>query len=127
MEGGGAQPSLQLVYQAVQALYHDPDPSGKERASCWLGELQRSVRAAAGRGWGKHVVGGGELELERQRFSKARGVGWCGEWLRGGSGAPPGISRYLPRRDSVLPGVFRTPPRRSPVPPRRSSVLLAWP
>uniref|UniRef100_A0A8C8BG32 Transportin-3 n=1 Tax=Otus sunia TaxID=257818 RepID=A0A8C8BG32_9STRI len=44
MEGGG-KPSLQVVYQAVQALYHDPDPSGKERASCWLGELQRSVHA----------------------------------------------------------------------------------
>ncbi|XP_029471361.1 transportin-3 isoform X2 [Rhinatrema bivittatum] len=42
MEG---KPSLQLVYQAVQALYHDPDPSGKERASFWLGELQRSVHA----------------------------------------------------------------------------------
>uniref|UniRef100_A0AC11B4S4 Transportin 3 n=1 Tax=Ovis aries TaxID=9940 RepID=A0AC11B4S4_SHEEP len=41
----GAKPTLQLVYQAVQALYHDPDPSGKERASCWLGELQRSVHA----------------------------------------------------------------------------------
>lgn len=40
----GAKPTLQLVYQAVQALYHDPDPSGKERASFWLGELQRSVR-----------------------------------------------------------------------------------
>eukprot|EP00069_Balaena_mysticetus_P013106 bmy_08081T0 len=38
----GAKPTLQLVYQAVQALYHDPDPSGKERASFWLGELQRS-------------------------------------------------------------------------------------
>lgn len=47
MEGG--KPSLTLVYQAVQALYHDPDPSGKERASLWLGELQRSVRAP-GRG-----------------------------------------------------------------------------
>ncbi|XP_050757296.1 transportin-3 [Gymnogyps californianus] len=45
MEGGGGKPSLQVVYQAVQALYHDPDPSGKERASCWLGELQRSVHA----------------------------------------------------------------------------------
>ncbi|XP_073185066.1 LOW QUALITY PROTEIN: transportin-3 [Lepidochelys kempii] len=48
MESGGGsagKPSLQLVYQAVQALYHDPDPSGKERASCWLGELQRSVHA----------------------------------------------------------------------------------
>ncbi|KAK2517234.1 Tnpo3 [Columba guinea] len=45
MEGGGAaKPSLQVVYQAVQALYHDPDPSGKERASCWLGELQRSEK-----------------------------------------------------------------------------------
>lgn len=42
MEGG--KPNLALVYQAVQALYHDPDPSGKERASVWLGELQRSVR-----------------------------------------------------------------------------------
>lgn len=42
MEGG--KPNLALVYQAVQALYHDPDPAGKERASVWLGELQRSVR-----------------------------------------------------------------------------------
>ena len=42
MEGG--KPTLALVYQAVQALYHDPDPAGKERASVWLGELQRSVR-----------------------------------------------------------------------------------
>lgn len=44
----GAKPTLQLVYQAVQALYHDPDPSGKERASFWLGELQRSVRGPEG-------------------------------------------------------------------------------
>ncbi|MGH0142088.1 UNVERIFIED_CONTAM: hypothetical protein FKN15_075373 [Acipenser sinensis] len=43
MEGG--KPSLELVYQAVQALYHDPDPAGKERASVWLGELQRSMYA----------------------------------------------------------------------------------
>ncbi|XP_013855080.1 transportin-3 isoform X2 [Austrofundulus limnaeus] len=43
MEGG--KPSLPLVYQAVQALYHDPDPAGKERASLWLGELQRSMFA----------------------------------------------------------------------------------
>lgn len=42
MEAG--KPSLAVVYQAVQALYHDPDPAGKERASVWLGELQRSVR-----------------------------------------------------------------------------------
>uniref|UniRef100_A0A7N8Y0K7 Transportin 3 n=1 Tax=Mastacembelus armatus TaxID=205130 RepID=A0A7N8Y0K7_9TELE len=43
MEGG--KPSLALVYQAVQALYHDPNPAGKERASVWLGELQRSMYA----------------------------------------------------------------------------------
>ncbi|XP_028254571.1 transportin-3 isoform X2 [Parambassis ranga] len=43
MEGG--KPNLALVYQAVQALYHDPDPTGKERASVWLGELQRSMYA----------------------------------------------------------------------------------
>uniref|UniRef100_A0A672JY46 Transportin-3 n=1 Tax=Sinocyclocheilus grahami TaxID=75366 RepID=A0A672JY46_SINGR len=43
MEGG--KPNLPLVYQAVQALYHDPDPAGKERASVWLGELQRSMYA----------------------------------------------------------------------------------
>lgn len=94
MEGGGAQPSLQLVYQAVQALYHDPDPSGKERASCWLGELQRSVRAAAGRGRGEHVAGGGELGRGRQRFSKARGgrVVW---------GVAPRWFRFSPRNVPV--------------------------
>ncbi|KAF5888724.1 transportin-3 [Clarias magur] len=43
MDGG--KPSLVLVCQAVQALYHDPNPAGKERASVWLGELQRSMYA----------------------------------------------------------------------------------
>ncbi|XP_048839327.1 transportin-3 [Brienomyrus brachyistius] len=41
----GEKPSLALVYHAVQALYHDPDPAGKERASVWLGELQKSMYA----------------------------------------------------------------------------------
>uniref|UniRef100_A0A673VZM3 Transportin-3 n=1 Tax=Salmo trutta TaxID=8032 RepID=A0A673VZM3_SALTR len=41
----GGKPTVALVYQAVQALYHDPDPAGKERASVWLGELQRSMYA----------------------------------------------------------------------------------
>ncbi|XP_062850718.1 transportin-3 isoform X1 [Trichomycterus rosablanca] len=41
----GEKPSLAVVYQAVQALYHDPNPGGKERASVWLGELQRSMYA----------------------------------------------------------------------------------
>ena len=39
-----AAPSLETVFQALQALYHNPDVSGKEKASVWLGELQRSVR-----------------------------------------------------------------------------------
>lgn len=53
MEGG--KPSLALVYQAIQALYHDPDPAGKERASVWLGELQRSVNM--GEVWCRHADG----------------------------------------------------------------------
>ena len=40
-----AAPSLETVFQALQALYHNPDVSGKEKASIWLGELQRSVHA----------------------------------------------------------------------------------
>ncbi|XP_038639310.1 transportin-3-like isoform X3 [Scyliorhinus canicula] len=40
MEG---EVSLDSVYQAVQALYHHPDPQGKERASAWLGEFQKSM------------------------------------------------------------------------------------
>uniref|UniRef100_A0A4W3HCH4 Transportin-3-like n=1 Tax=Callorhinchus milii TaxID=7868 RepID=A0A4W3HCH4_CALMI len=35
--------TLDAVYQAVQALYHHPDPQGKERASAWLGEFQKSM------------------------------------------------------------------------------------
>ncbi|XP_075224525.1 transportin 3 isoform X1 [Lycorma delicatula] len=38
-------PSLETVYQAVHTLYHNPDPSEKEKASLWLGELQKSVYA----------------------------------------------------------------------------------
>jgi hypothetical protein len=37
-------PSVETVLQAVQALYTNPDVMGKEKASVWLGELQRSVR-----------------------------------------------------------------------------------
>lgn len=40
MEG---EVSLDSVYQAVQALYHHPEPQGKERASAWLGEFQKSM------------------------------------------------------------------------------------
>ncbi|KAL4233679.1 Transportin-3 [Mactra antiquata] len=38
-------PSLETVNQALQALYNNPDVVGKEKASVWLGELQRSVHA----------------------------------------------------------------------------------
>ena len=38
-------PSIETVLQALQALYHNPDVAGKEKASVWLGELQRSVFA----------------------------------------------------------------------------------
>ena len=38
-------PSMETVQEALQALYHNSDVSGKEKASLWLGELQRSVYA----------------------------------------------------------------------------------
>lgn len=38
-------PTLDTVNQALQALYNNPDVVGKEKASVWLGELQRSVSA----------------------------------------------------------------------------------
>lgn len=40
-------PSLDTVNQALQALYNNPDVTGKEKASVWLGELQKSVRNMA--------------------------------------------------------------------------------
>ncbi|XP_077999883.1 transportin-3-like [Glandiceps talaboti] len=39
------EPTLETVVQAVQSLYHSPDPSAKEKASNWLGDFQRSVHA----------------------------------------------------------------------------------
>ncbi|RZF36032.1 hypothetical protein LSTR_LSTR005848 [Laodelphax striatellus] len=38
-------PTLETVYQAVHTLYHNPDTTEKEKASLWLGELQKSVYA----------------------------------------------------------------------------------
>ena len=37
-------PSLDTVLQALHTLYHGDDGGGKEKASVWLGELQKSVR-----------------------------------------------------------------------------------
>ncbi|XP_069128619.1 transportin-3-like [Argopecten irradians] len=39
------EPPIETVLQALQALYNNPDKAGKEQASVWLGELQRSVCA----------------------------------------------------------------------------------
>lgn len=38
-------PDLQVVIEAIKALYHDPDPGAKETASTWLGQLQSSLLA----------------------------------------------------------------------------------
>ncbi|XP_050046846.1 transportin-3 isoform X1 [Dermacentor andersoni] len=43
MDDASGMPSLQAVVQAIHALYRQPDTTGKEKASVWLGELQRSV------------------------------------------------------------------------------------
>uniref|UniRef100_A0A1E1XKR9 Transportin-3 n=1 Tax=Amblyomma sculptum TaxID=1581419 RepID=A0A1E1XKR9_AMBSC len=45
MDDASGMPSLQAVVQATHALYRQPDTAGKEKASVWLGELQRSVCA----------------------------------------------------------------------------------
>lgn len=37
-------PSIDMVYQGLNALYHNPEPDSKEGASKWLGQLQKSVR-----------------------------------------------------------------------------------
>lgn len=38
-------PSLETVHQAVYSLYNNPNSASKEKASLWLGELQKSVSA----------------------------------------------------------------------------------
>ena len=37
------RPSVDQVRAVISALYNDSDPGGKEKASQWLQELQRSV------------------------------------------------------------------------------------
>ena len=37
------RPSVDQVRAVISALYNDSDPSGKEKASEWLQDLQRSV------------------------------------------------------------------------------------
>jgi len=44
-------PSIETVNQALQALYNNPDVVGKEKASVWLGELQRSVGCTLQTNW----------------------------------------------------------------------------
>ena len=40
-------PSIETVLVALNGLYRNPDTTGKEKASVWLGELQKSVSYAA--------------------------------------------------------------------------------
>ncbi|XP_046388483.1 transportin-3 [Ischnura elegans] len=40
-----SSPPIETVYQAIYTLNHNPDPTGKEKASQWLGALQKSVFA----------------------------------------------------------------------------------
>lgn len=37
------KPTLDVVFLAVSALYNNPNTAEKERASSWLGELQKSA------------------------------------------------------------------------------------
>lgn len=36
-------PSMDTVYQAISALYDNPNANEKEKASIWLGDVQKSV------------------------------------------------------------------------------------
>lgn len=36
-------PSMDTVYQAISALYDNPNANEKEKASIWLGDIQKSV------------------------------------------------------------------------------------
>lgn len=36
-------PSIEMVYQAISALYDNPNGEEKEKASIWLGDVQKSV------------------------------------------------------------------------------------
>lgn len=38
------KPSIDQVLEVINTLYRGADPTGKEKASEWLGHLQRSVR-----------------------------------------------------------------------------------
>ena len=44
-------PSIETVLVALNGLYRNPDTTGKEKASVWLGELQKSVSYAARARW----------------------------------------------------------------------------
>ncbi|XP_050347277.1 transportin-3 [Nymphalis io] len=38
-------PSMDTIYQAINALYDNPNPNEKEKASRWLGEVQKSIHS----------------------------------------------------------------------------------
>lgn len=49
-------PAIEVVYDALNALYHNPDPISKERASQWLGDLQKSVRSFLKFAYKKYII-----------------------------------------------------------------------
>ncbi|CAG9579102.1 unnamed protein product [Danaus chrysippus] len=38
-------PSMETIYQAISALYDNPNTSEKEKASLWLGDVQKSIHS----------------------------------------------------------------------------------
>lgn len=38
---------MDTIYQAISALYDNPNANEKEKASRWLGDVQKSVSKAA--------------------------------------------------------------------------------
>jgi hypothetical protein len=54
MASTSADAATAAVLQALQSLYHDPDPAGKRKANDWLQEFQHSVSRSA---WFVYVGG----------------------------------------------------------------------
>jgi len=68
-----AAPSLETVLQALHTLYHGDDGGGKEKASVWLGELQKSVSHSLSTGivLSKHAgTTPGQYNRQRRRDSR---------------------------------------------------------
>jgi len=63
-----AAPSLETVLQALHTLYHGDDGGGKEKASVWLGELQKSVRTVGASSSLEVKCGSADLRTDKIRI-----------------------------------------------------------